>query len=117
MSIVAFFVIWHFGSLLMDSVLFPSPVQFLVTFAKLLLDGTLIHESYVSLQRILSGFIIGSVIAIPLGLLMGSFRVMRLILDPYIRAPPFHSFDRDDHGGRHLLRGWERGRASSSSRG
>ena len=89
MSIVAFFVIWHFGSLLMDSVLFPSPVQFLVTFAKLLLDGTLIHESYVSLQRILSGFIIGSVIAIPLGLLMGSFRVMRLILDPYIELLRF----------------------------
>ena len=89
MSIVAFFVIWHFGSVLLDSVLFPSPVRFLVTFGELLLDGTLIHEAYVSLQRILSGFIIGSLIAIPLGLLMGSFRVMRLILDPYIELLRF----------------------------
>ena len=89
MSIVAFFVIWHFGSRLMGSVLFPSPVQFLVTFAELLLDGTLVHEAYVSLQRILSGFVIGSLIAIPLGLLMGSFRVMRLILDPYIELLRF----------------------------
>ena len=89
LSIVAFFVVWHFGSRLMDSVLFPSPAQFLVTFVELLLDGTLVHESWVSLQRILSGFVIGSLIAIPLGLLMGSFRVMRLILDPYIELLRF----------------------------
>ena len=69
--------------------LFPSPVQFLVTFGELLLDGTLIREACVSLQRILSGFIIGSLIAIPRGLLMGSSRVMRLILDPYIELLRF----------------------------
>ena len=69
--------------------LFPSPVRFLVTFGEPLLDGTLIHEAYVSLQRILAGFVIGSLIAMPLGLLMGSFRVMRLILDPYIELLRF----------------------------
>jgi ABC-type nitrate/sulfonate/bicarbonate transport system ATPase subunit/ABC-type nitrate/sulfonate/bicarbonate transport system permease component len=89
LSIVGFFMIWHLGSLLLNSVLFPSPAQFLVTFAKLLLDGTLIQESYVSLKRIMAGFIIGSVIAMPLGLLMGSSRIMRLILEPYVELLRF----------------------------
>ena len=58
---------------MMGSVLFPSPNQFMRTFFGLLMDGTLINESYVSLKRIMAGFIIGSVIAMPLGLLMGKF--------------------------------------------
>ena len=73
----------------MDSVLFPSPVRFMQTFVKLLLDGTLIRESYISLQRILAGFVIGSLIAMPLGLLMGSFRIMRLIMEPYVELLRF----------------------------
>ena len=89
MSILGFFTIWHFGSLLMDSVLFPSPVRFMQTFVKLLLDGTLIRESYISLQRILAGFVIGSLIAMPLGLMMGSFRIMRLIMEPYVELLRF----------------------------
>lgn len=89
LSILGFFAIWHFGSVLMDSVLFPSPVRFMKTFVKLLLDGTLIHESYISLKRIIAGFVIGSFIAMPLGLLMGSFRIMRLIMEPYVELLRF----------------------------
>ena len=89
LSVLGFFVVWHLGSLLMNSVLFPSPTQFMQTFVKLLLDGTLIRESYVSLQRIMAGFVIGSAIAMPLGLLMGSFRLMRLILEPYVELLRF----------------------------
>ena len=59
------------------------------TFFGLLMDGTLINESYVSLKRIMAGFIIGSVIAMPLGLLMGSFRIMRLLLEPYVELLRF----------------------------
>ena len=88
-SILGFFVLWHLASVWMGSVLFPSPLRFMVTFAKLLLDGTLIYESYISLKRILAGFIIGSVIAMPLGLLMGGSRIMRLILEPYIELLRF----------------------------
>ena len=74
---------------MMGSVLFPSPNQFMRTFFGLLMDGTLINESYVSLKRIMAGFIIGSVIAMPLGLLMGSFRIMRLLLEPYVELLRF----------------------------
>jgi NitT/TauT family transport system permease protein len=61
----------------------------MVTFAKLLFDGTLIYESYISLKRIIAGFLIGSIMAMPLGLLMGGSRIMRLILEPYIELLRF----------------------------
>ena len=89
MSILGFFGVWHLASIMMGSVLFPSPNQFMRTFFGLLIDGTLINESYVSLKRIMAGFIIGSVIAMPLGLLMGSFRIMRLLLEPYVELLRF----------------------------
>jgi ABC-type nitrate/sulfonate/bicarbonate transport system ATPase subunit/ABC-type nitrate/sulfonate/bicarbonate transport system permease component len=88
-SILGFFFFWHLASLWVSSVLFPSPVRFMVTFAKLLFDGTLIYESYISLKRIIAGFLIGSIMAMPLGLLMGGSRIMRLILEPYIELLRF----------------------------
>jgi NitT/TauT family transport system permease protein len=89
LSFLGFFAIWHFGSVLMDSVLFPSPIQFMVTFFNLLCDGWLIREAGVSLQCILSGFAIGTLIAAPLGLLLGFSRIIRLILDPYVEMLRF----------------------------
>jgi len=45
------------------------------------------HELFehigISLQRILAGFVAGSAIAAPMGLLMGSIRKVRVIFDPY----------------------------------
>ena len=88
-SVAGFFLLWHLGATWFDSVLFPSPLQFMQTFAKLLLDGSLIMEAGVSLKRILTGFALGCLIAIPLGLLIGSFRIMRLILEPYVELLRF----------------------------
>ena len=38
-----------------------------------------------ALQRILAGFLIGSAIAAPIGLLMGSIHMVRVIFDPYTK--------------------------------
>lgn len=89
LSMLGFFALWHLGSLWFDSVLFPSPLQFMQTFVRLVADGTLLHEASVSLKRILAGFILGCLIAVPLGLLIGSFRVMRLILEPFVELLRF----------------------------
>ena len=78
------FTLWHFASVyLVGSVLFPPPG---VVFRKgmvLLRNGVLIEHLWASVQRILAGFIAGSVLGIPIGLAMGSFRPLRKILEPY----------------------------------
>jgi ABC-type nitrate/sulfonate/bicarbonate transport system permease component len=46
-------------------------------------SGELFEHISISMQRILLGFFIGSALAAPIGLLMGSVRKVRIIFDPY----------------------------------
>src|SRR5205814_4408190 len=51
--------------------------------AQLLRNGVLLEHLSASLQRIMAGFIAGSLLGIPIGLAMGSFRPVRKLLEPY----------------------------------
>jgi ABC-type nitrate/sulfonate/bicarbonate transport system permease component len=78
------FAIWHIASVyLLNSVLFPPPGRVVVKAIELAQDGTLWENASVSLQRIALGFFFGSAIGIPLGLAIGSFALVRRILEPY----------------------------------
>src|SRR5216683_3565860 len=46
-------------------------------------NGVLLEHLWASVQRILVGFIAGSLLGIPIGLAMGSFRPVRQVLEPY----------------------------------
>lgn len=65
------------------SVLFPSPQYVAQTAVQLIEDGTLPINMWASLQRILTGFCIGSLLGVPIGLLIGSFRPVRMVLEPW----------------------------------
>jgi len=76
LGFVSLFMIWQLASLyVVSSVLFPPPT---VVFSKGLLlvrNGVLLEHLAASMQRILAGFIAGSLLGIPIGLAMGSFRL------------------------------------------
>jgi len=84
LGFASLFVIWQLASLyLVSSVLFPPPT---VVFRKGLVltkNGVLLTHLAASLQRILAGFVAGSLLGIPIGLAMGSFRPVRRLLEPY----------------------------------
>jgi NitT/TauT family transport system permease protein len=46
-------------------------------------EGTLWENARVSLQRIALGFMFGSLIGIPIGMAIGSFALVRRVLEPY----------------------------------
>lgn len=78
------FVIWHIAATwIMPSVLFPAPWAVIQKSIELAEDGTLWEQTSASLARIASGFASGSLIGIPLGLMIGSFPTMRRLLEPY----------------------------------
>jgi NitT/TauT family transport system permease protein len=78
------FLIWHIAStVIVKSVLFPAPWTVLMKGIELARDGTLWQETSASLGRIASGFAGGSLIGIPLGLTIGSFPIVRRLLEPY----------------------------------
>ena len=78
------FALWHVASVyLLNSVLFPPPGRVVAKAIELAQDGTLWENARVSLERIGLGFLLGSLIGIPVGLAIGSFGIVRRILEPY----------------------------------
>ena len=84
LGFASLFLIRHIASTwLVPSVLFPTPWKVLLKGNELAEDGTLWEQASASLARIGSGFVGGSLIGIPLGLAIGSFPIVRKLLEPY----------------------------------
>jgi ABC-type nitrate/sulfonate/bicarbonate transport system permease component len=83
-SIIGMVVLWHvFATNFFKPQFFPGPLLVLATGEEMVASGELFEHISISLQRILLGFLIGSAIAAPAGLIMGSVRTVRAIFDPY----------------------------------
>jgi ABC-type nitrate/sulfonate/bicarbonate transport system permease component len=66
-----------------DAVL-PAPVAVASEFGRLLENGTLLTDALISVARVVSAWLLGAVVAIPLGLLMGSSRRFESVVDPFV---------------------------------
>ncbi len=100
-SILLPLLLWWLGSTWIasspdaNSLFLPTPIRVWEAFLRLWSDGTLQNDIAYSLFRVLSGFLLAAIIAIPLGLLMGSFASVRSLLEPiigivrYMPAPAF----------------------------
>ena len=84
LGFVSLVVIWHVAAVfVVGSVLFPPPVVVYRKAIVLIRNGVLFEHLSASIQRILAGFLAGSLLGIPIGLVMGSFRPTRKVLEPY----------------------------------
>ncbi|GAA4663334.1 ABC transporter permease [Arthrobacter cryoconiti] len=63
----------------------PGPVEVLERGRELIADGTLAEDSGASLARVLTGFALGTLLAIPVGFLMGWYTIARGIIEPYVQ--------------------------------
>jgi NitT/TauT family transport system permease protein len=73
----------------------PKPGDVLDTTLALAADGTLWEHTYSSAQVVIIGFVLSSIVAVPLGLTMGTYRIAQAFLDPlvnFIRYLPVTSF-------------------------
>jgi NitT/TauT family transport system permease protein len=79
----------------MPDIFLPSPTAVIDRAIEMFGDGTIWPNMWSSIEVILLGFIISSVIAVPLGLLMGTFRIVQAALEPlvnFIRYLPVTAF-------------------------
>ncbi|WP_105984315.1 MULTISPECIES: ABC transporter permease [unclassified Brucella] len=67
------------------AVVLPGPVDVLERAVTLLLNGQLVGDIFASLRRVLSGFVLGVALAIPVGFLMGWFRIARSLIEPWVQ--------------------------------
>jgi NitT/TauT family transport system permease protein len=75
----------YFSAQAIIPLLFPSPLSTYRMAAKLFEEGRLVADVIASLRRIAIGFSLGSLLGVGLGVLMGSFRTVRLIMNPYLQ--------------------------------
>ena len=63
----------------------PGPWAVARRGAELVEDGTLFEDMGASLRRVLSGYVLGVALAIPVGFAMGWYPVVRRLIDPWIQ--------------------------------
>jgi len=79
-------VVWQVASTRwLPSVLFPTPLRTAEAWVALVREGVLPYHVGVSLARITVGFLLGTLVGVPLGLCMGLFRPVLIVLEPYVQ--------------------------------
>jgi NitT/TauT family transport system permease protein len=79
-------ILWEVTARLVDSMLIPPLSKIAAAWLRLLLDGRLLSNLYLSLGTLAGGFLLALIIGIFLGMLMGRFRQVEHFLDLYINA-------------------------------
>ena len=87
---VLVFVVWCAltlgGKPLVDKLFLPSPVAVLQATLRMAFDGTLLQHIGASIFRITISFLAASMVALPLGVLMGAFEPVNRLMEP-VMAP------------------------------
>lgn len=63
----------------------PGPGEVASRAGELIADGTLADDALASVRRVLTGFALGTLAAVPVGFLMGWYPVARGLLEPYVQ--------------------------------
>ena len=85
---VIFFGIWEIAVLSgwVNPLLVPSPIEVLTTLYELFAERGFLSDVGISIARILISFSVACAIAIPLGILMGSFKSVEAFFNPFVSA-------------------------------
>ena len=82
LGIASLVAIWWIMSFRFDVAVLPSPVVAFEETQRLMVGGELVGHALASLFRLLAGFIIGFLIAIPVGFAMGLVPFFRRMMEP-----------------------------------
>jgi len=77
-------IFWSAG--LIDPLFLSGPSAIATRFAHELNEGRLTHHLSFSAKNFLTGFSLATLLSVPLGILLGWYRIPRLILDPFING-------------------------------
>lgn len=94
---VIFFALWEFVTWLelTPAILFPAPTRVVQALYVLFAENGFHKDVLISVNRVLISFALASAVAVPLGVLMGTFRTVEAFFSPlvsawrYLPAPSF----------------------------
>lgn len=67
------------------AVVLPGPQEVFWKAIELIRSGQLFIDIFASMRRVLTGFVLGAALAIPVGFLMGWYKVARALIEPYVQ--------------------------------
>ncbi|MDI4649602.1 ABC transporter permease [Cohnella hashimotonis] len=76
--------VWQLGAWIYGPDIIPGPVETWGGARELLSDGTLLKDIGISFYRVIAGWSLGSLVAIPLGLIIGRVAVIRVFAEPFL---------------------------------
>lgn len=96
-TFILFLAIWSLLSYggIVNPLFLPTPTAVLISAVDLLFHGELLSDIGISFTRVLVGFLVAALIGIPLGILMGSLKIMEGAFEPiigFIRYMPASAF-------------------------
>ena len=83
---VALLVLWEMSVRISGSPRAPSPSSVVVAAGELIASGDLLAGLSTSILRVLAGFLVACIVAVPLGLVMGAVRTVERNLDPLVES-------------------------------
>ena len=82
-GLVALWCIFSYGKIV-EPLFLPSPTAILAAAVDLLRDGSLIQDAQASVYVIVTGWALAVLVGVPVGILMGSFKVMEALVEPVV---------------------------------
>jgi taurine transport system permease protein len=85
-SFVCFILIWEIVTRMgfIKPLFLPSPSKVINTGYKMLSDGNLVIHILASTRRVLLGFFMAMIVALPLGILLGNSKRLKAVFDPIV---------------------------------
>ncbi|MFD4259127.1 ABC transporter permease [Streptomyces sp. NPDC058534] len=64
---------------------FPGPLEVARRAGEMIREGTLLDDAGASLKRVLTGYVLGVALAVPVGFVMGWYPVVRRLVEPWLQ--------------------------------
>ena len=83
-SWIVMLFIWFLGAQQYDEIFLPSPIETWNSLVVLIQNGTLWADITASVGRVLKGWGLAIILAVPIGLLVGHFKPVRWLIEPIL---------------------------------
>jgi len=86
-SLGLLFGLWallSYGGFVQPAYFLPTPTEVLSSGVRMTLDGSLIEHAWASISVIITGWALAALLAVPFGILMGSFKFFEALFEPVV---------------------------------
>jgi len=85
-SLIIILVVWEFFGRQINPIFASYPTAILEAFFGLIGDGSLVTALFQSIQPLIAGYLLAAIIGIPIGLLIGRYRIIEAAINIYVIA-------------------------------